>query len=739
MWRVLSFKTIISQNLKDTPLSLSVHPQLSVIPHAQQAVSDCFNGLALSDPLTFLFGVDSVLSVLSRLEDKDKVMPLYEHLLNVIDDYERMFDFYKAEALGMVALCVEELQPSKEVKMLECRIKSAISLLEHALFKDYVRVQLISSLLQHKSYAEVASEMDLIEHPICKVWAQVHIIGHTSNDREKLPLTVIKGFEENRSKDDLSSTHPLIQLGKKIVELAAKPVSEPTSIGVDIHKGDRVGYLHISVLALADIVSALNKVGVTSRLDEEILGELLCKSIRVLSLMKLKWEWFSYEVMEVLLKQTQQIVHLDIRQQVFAEMLGHVTYIDPLYRLEFLRNLAEAMQQADDKESLAKLAQVLPNLPGQDVCLDEVGKILFIARTAISPMQSLKVMDHFIDQIAKSETLRKDPACIELIRSICDVLDAISATKLLKRLRDIYAGAEQFLYLNVSEAAHIAIADCYAKLDLWEEAKHYGEDPQNVHKTAVLSHLGFYLDGKKRIMEGRKFFIEAFKARKDFYQQEFMDRARSSLAAGFARRGSFGRALKELRNIRETSHIANTLIRVCNEVEKSLQGSLEFETERLLINEALGKLSGSHKWLGGLGAKARFLMKRGYDEEAKETLGELLISVNRKIKDAQDSIDLYLDLATVGLGNLLMEVDDDQGLRSWLDVVSILCDRFKDWFIVDLITESIKPRIAKEKPWVISKLIDILSRDESGRDSAKALCRIAMVIRRYNRKLWMDG
>jgi hypothetical protein len=32
MWRVLSFKTIISQNLKDTPLSLSVHPQLSVIP-----------------------------------------------------------------------------------------------------------------------------------------------------------------------------------------------------------------------------------------------------------------------------------------------------------------------------------------------------------------------------------------------------------------------------------------------------------------------------------------------------------------------------------------------------------------------------------------------------------------------------------------------------------------------------------------------------------------------------------
>jgi adenine-specific DNA methylase len=32
MWRVLSFKTIISQNLKDTPLSLFVHPQLSVIP-----------------------------------------------------------------------------------------------------------------------------------------------------------------------------------------------------------------------------------------------------------------------------------------------------------------------------------------------------------------------------------------------------------------------------------------------------------------------------------------------------------------------------------------------------------------------------------------------------------------------------------------------------------------------------------------------------------------------------------
>jgi hypothetical protein len=35
MWRVLSFKTIISQNLKDTPLSLSVHPQLSVIPRPQ--------------------------------------------------------------------------------------------------------------------------------------------------------------------------------------------------------------------------------------------------------------------------------------------------------------------------------------------------------------------------------------------------------------------------------------------------------------------------------------------------------------------------------------------------------------------------------------------------------------------------------------------------------------------------------------------------------------------------------
>jgi hypothetical protein len=37
MWRVLSFKTIISQNLKDTPLSLSVHPQLSVIPRQTEA------------------------------------------------------------------------------------------------------------------------------------------------------------------------------------------------------------------------------------------------------------------------------------------------------------------------------------------------------------------------------------------------------------------------------------------------------------------------------------------------------------------------------------------------------------------------------------------------------------------------------------------------------------------------------------------------------------------------------
>jgi hypothetical protein len=36
MWRVLSFKTIISQNLKDTPLSLFVHPQLSVIPQIKE-------------------------------------------------------------------------------------------------------------------------------------------------------------------------------------------------------------------------------------------------------------------------------------------------------------------------------------------------------------------------------------------------------------------------------------------------------------------------------------------------------------------------------------------------------------------------------------------------------------------------------------------------------------------------------------------------------------------------------
>jgi hypothetical protein len=41
MWRVLSFKTIISQNLKDTPLSLSVHPQLSVIPlHVNEYFKD---------------------------------------------------------------------------------------------------------------------------------------------------------------------------------------------------------------------------------------------------------------------------------------------------------------------------------------------------------------------------------------------------------------------------------------------------------------------------------------------------------------------------------------------------------------------------------------------------------------------------------------------------------------------------------------------------------------------------
>jgi hypothetical protein len=39
MWRVLSFKTIISQNLKDTPLSLSVHPQLSVIPPLNETIS----------------------------------------------------------------------------------------------------------------------------------------------------------------------------------------------------------------------------------------------------------------------------------------------------------------------------------------------------------------------------------------------------------------------------------------------------------------------------------------------------------------------------------------------------------------------------------------------------------------------------------------------------------------------------------------------------------------------------
>jgi hypothetical protein len=41
MWRVLSFKTIISQNLKDTPLSLSVHPQLSVIPQVGERLSEC--------------------------------------------------------------------------------------------------------------------------------------------------------------------------------------------------------------------------------------------------------------------------------------------------------------------------------------------------------------------------------------------------------------------------------------------------------------------------------------------------------------------------------------------------------------------------------------------------------------------------------------------------------------------------------------------------------------------------
>jgi hypothetical protein len=104
MWRVLSFKTIISQNLKDTPLSLFVHPQLSVIPLIESGIikdkvldkilvelENIDNrGINLSQLLATIASLSPLTYEESTFELLSKPFNIEKHdLKSILDDFQR--------------------------------------------------------------------------------------------------------------------------------------------------------------------------------------------------------------------------------------------------------------------------------------------------------------------------------------------------------------------------------------------------------------------------------------------------------------------------------------------------------------------------------------------------------------------------------------------------------------------------------------------------------------------------
>jgi len=728
------------KSLKDAKARLGVARVLAEIftehhlsTHAKQAIELFIEDFAYSDPLDFCVGLGSIRYVLSRLENKSVVVPLSERLLvKIIEGYDQTFDFYKAETLSIVTNCAGELPASKEVRLLEGRVKSAVSHLDHVFFQDYVRVHLIDSLLLHESYAEVAREMDSIKDPLCRVWAEVLVTGYAITESKRLPSTVVQKVMKNLGEHCPLSVHVLLQLGKRILEVATKPVSASGSVETKTQKGDNIGYPHIAVLALGDILYVLNNSGTARERDVKELEGLLQKSLPLLRSTKSKLQWFTTQTLEILLEQAEQIAYREIRQQVFSEILACTSCIGPDWRVNFLQHFAYTVVRVGDRQNLTKLVEMLPQLPKKVFHLGGVMHIFRAAHTAMMPVQTFELINRFVDRIASSESFRRDIDHTELIFALSSLLDTGSTIKVLERLRDIFA--RDILIAVLSYPLVVAIADCYAQMGLWEEARRYAED-RKCHRAWILSHLGFQLECKMQTAKGREFFIETLKSAKATLGQDtYVSDVHGALAVGFAKTGSFDLALKELRNVRVEPYRAKiphlAVLNVISSYSEPCEQKLsEFEAERSLIDGVLADLTGLDL-LVGLKSKVLFFKRRGCDKQMRQTLEELLASIDQEIKAAKGESDFRLADALLALRVPLIDVAGDQELKNWLDTIVALYDHVKNPYIFYNLVEGMSPCVATEKPWLVSKLIDVLPRYDTKADAEymRVPCYLAKMI-----------
>jgi tetratricopeptide (TPR) repeat protein len=700
-------KTKVSQILADSFIKNNLHS------HALEATKIILGQLTRTDPSTFLSAVGTVLETLRLIKPKRDSMCLYKLLLTVMEAYEPAYVFYKAEALADLARHLREVTLSSYGKKLSDGVSVALSRLRHPLFRDYVRVQLIAVAARHKAYADAAQELKSVTDPLCREWAAALILGQALASGCETPPAMEKVMQEF-GQDGPLSAHLLFRLGRRILRFAKKPILAP----MDIQYGERAqmeetGYPRFCALAIADIASAVNKTNATSR-DIKALSNLLQQAVQSAVSEKSEWGWLACDAMVALLSEALQINHPKTRQRVLSAMLRDVASLEPYYRYIFLCHLATGLVHTGDKELFHEVVDSLPDLVEKNHLIDRALDAVLAVSGELTSTQKQSLMQRLLDHVAEPDNSWRGHDLATFISTAVKVLEGAELVDLLSQVANV---CEKDRYPKIPENVFITLAGAYAGLELWQKARRHAEDPDNHYSVRVhiLSHLGYILDSKRRFQEAREFFRAALKESLQANQRWAVQRIHASLAPSFGRLQKFRPAFDELRRIHKQSERAMALVKVCRFCNPSEKGSSEFESEVSLIDEVRSNLTDPQDQIMALAAKARFLEKAGLKEESRQSIAEALDILADKADKAGKIDAIELVWAARSLRDLLVESDDDQWMRTWLDVAVVFFDRFSDPGVLDDIAAVMPSSAAENKKWLVSELIDILNRRPKSR------------------------